>query len=98
MEKSAHLDRLVPERSVESERNPVNPRGLPSPFARVDRGVYVILFLVAALGFAIYWTVRHRHTAANEAIQAQRRPSRPTAVVPVTGTTPAQTSRTPSAA
>ncbi len=95
IEKSAHLDRLVPERSVESERKPVNPRGLPSPFARVDRGVYVILFLVAALGFAIYWTVRHRHTAPNDVIEAQREPSRPVAVVPVTTTTPAQTSSTP---
>src|SRR5258707_12457590 len=40
IEKSPHLERLVPDRSVESERKPVNPRGLPSPFARVDRGVY----------------------------------------------------------
>lgn len=99
IEKSAHLDRLVPDRSVESERKPVHTRGLPSPFARVDRGIYVLLFLVAALGVAIYWTVRHRHVAAaNEVIEAQREPaSRPAAVVAVTTAAPAQTSSAPTA-
>jgi cytoskeletal protein RodZ len=94
IEKSAHLDRLVPDRSVETERKPAS-RGLPSPFARVDRGIYVLLFLVVALVGAIYWTVRHRHAAAsNETVEVQREPAtKAVAIVPVTtATAPATTS------
>ena len=99
IEKSTHLDRLVPDRSVESERKPVNARGLPSPFARVDRGIYVLLFLVAALVGAVYWTVRHRHmAAASDAVEAQREPaSHPVPVIPAPTATapPASTSAPP---
>src|ERR1700682_499561 len=96
IEKSAHLDRLVPDRSVESDRKPAHSRGLPSPFARVERGIYVLLFLVAALIGAIYW-VRHRHlAAASEAAEAQRElVSRPSATAPVTTATAPQTASTP---
>lgn len=94
IEKSTHLDRLVPDRTAESERKPARSRGLPSPFARVDRGIYVLLFLVAALIGAVYWTVRHRHLlAANETVETQREPaSRPVAVVPAPTSTAPQAS------
>jgi cytoskeleton protein RodZ len=99
IEKSAHLDRLVPDRSLENERKPAHSRGLPSPFARVDRGIYVLLFLVAALIGAIYWTVRHRHAAAsNDAAEVQRdSSSKPLASVPVTTASAPQTSSAPAA-
>lgn len=62
IEKSAHLDRLVPERAADERKPPPPPRGIPTPLARIDRGVYVLMAIALALGFAIYWAVKHRHS------------------------------------
>ncbi len=102
IEKSTHLDRLVPERAVEPERKPsrpMTPRSIPSPLGRIDRGIYFLLVLVLALGAAVYWTVKHRRaTPPVDAAESQHEPpARPAAVVPVTPP-PAATSSAAAAA
>lgn len=62
IEKTPHLDRLVPERATDERKPPPAPRGIPTPLARIDRGVYVLFLIALALGFAIYWTIKHRHS------------------------------------
>ena len=62
IERSAHLDRLVPERS-DRERAKPKPAGIPSFFARIDRNVYILLVIVAALAALSVWALRHRKAA-----------------------------------
>jgi cytoskeletal protein RodZ len=94
IEKSAHLDRLVPDRAVEPERKPARVSGIPTPFARVDKGIYVLMLIVAVLAGAIYWTVKHRRafspvdTAENPQHEV---PARPVATTPVVVPPPAAT-------
>src|SRR5947209_14692529 len=63
IEQSAHLERLV-----DVQRPPRPKKGIPPPYARVDRNVVLLVVIVAALGAAFYWAVKHRHaTSAAEA-------------------------------
>jgi cytoskeletal protein RodZ len=90
IEKSQHLTSLVTER-VPEERKPARPRGIPTPLARIDRGVYVLFLLIIALAGAITWAVKHRRVAALvDTAESQREaPARPAAVpvVPPPATT-----------
>jgi cytoskeletal protein RodZ len=61
IEKSTHLERLVPERvAAEKDRKTGPPRGIPSPLARIDRNVYVSVVIAIVLVGVTYWAVRHR--------------------------------------
>jgi cytoskeletal protein RodZ len=84
IEKSAHLSGLVTER-VPEERKDTRPRGIPTPLARIDRGVYVLLLLAVALAVAITWAVKHRRAAgAVDTAESQHEaPVRPAAVAVV---------------
>lgn len=71
IEKSAHLDRLVhPGGAPEPEKE--RPRvGIPPPYARVDRNVYLLIIIVLALSAVTWWAVKERRTgraAENEAV------------------------------
>jgi transcriptional regulator with XRE-family HTH domain len=57
IEKSPHLERLA-------HREPPAKKGIPPPYARVDRNVYILLLIVAALGAATYIAVRHKRVTA----------------------------------
>jgi transcriptional regulator with XRE-family HTH domain len=68
IEKSTHLERLVqppppPLTPKERER-----KSIPPPYARIDRNVYILAIIVAALLGATYWALKHkRETRAEEA-------------------------------
>jgi cytoskeleton protein RodZ len=62
IETSPHLERLVQTQSPQRPK-----KGIPPPYARVDRNVVLLVVIVAALGAAFYWAVRHRRAAASAA-------------------------------
>src|SRR5258708_2049618 len=60
IEKSPHLERLT---------HPDVPpkKGIPPPYARVDRNVYVLLLIVAILAAATFVAMRHKRATAEAA-------------------------------
>ena len=60
IEKSVHLERLA-------QREPPAKKSIPPPYARIDRNVYVLLLIVAALAVATYLAIRHKHAIAEAA-------------------------------
>jgi cytoskeleton protein RodZ len=68
IEKSAHLERLThpePEPVVQ----PLRPkRGLPPAFMRIDKGVFVTLFIIAALAGVSYWAMQQKQRQAAEQV------------------------------
>src|ERR1700682_2645139 len=69
IEKSPHLERLT--------RRDEPKKGIPPPYARIDRNVYILLLIVAALAVATYFAIRHKR-ATNEATRIE------TAIAPKT--------------
>jgi transcriptional regulator with XRE-family HTH domain len=57
IEKSVHLERLA-------QREPPMKKGIPPPYARIDRNVYVLIMIVAALAVATYIAIRHKRAIA----------------------------------
>jgi len=60
IEKSPHLERLA-------QREPAPKKGIPPPYARIDRNVYILLLIIAALGAATYFAIRHKRSLAQAA-------------------------------
>jgi cytoskeleton protein RodZ len=98
IEQSDHLDRLV---TPSAETLAARPkRGIPPPYARVDRNIYVFLAIVAALSAAIWFAVQHkRQTAAEERahaiaapVAAVSRKTSPAKTIVQTSTAPATAS------
>src|SRR5437763_1058522 len=62
IEQSAHLERLV---------QPVTPpppqKGIPPIYARVDRNIYLLLAIIAALALVTWWALRSKREARAEA-------------------------------
>src|SRR5580765_6181195 len=50
IEQSLHLERLV---QVQSPQRP--KKGIPPPYARVDRNIVILAVIVIALGAVFYW-------------------------------------------
>jgi cytoskeletal protein RodZ len=95
IEQTAHLDRLVPERAAEitATRKPARPRGIPSPMARVDRNIYLLIVIALALAALTYWAVRHRRiTTAVDGTEPAARPAAVTTAVPPPAPPPATSS------
>src|SRR3954466_14563404 len=90
IEQSAHLNRLTTPQ-VPTPVKKLAPRGIPPPYARVDRNVYILIIVVIALAGVSYWALKHRReTRANEEhIAAETRAAVPTPTPAVT--TAAQT-------
>ena len=61
IEQSQHLERLV-----EIQRPVPKKKGIPPPYARVDRNVVILIVIVAALGAVLYWTMRLRRPPHTE--------------------------------
>jgi cytoskeletal protein RodZ len=55
IEKSAHLERLVQPPVIESKK-----KGIPPPYARIDRNVYILALIVVALLAVAWWAIQHR--------------------------------------
>jgi len=53
IEKSVHLERLA-------HREPPMKKGIPPPYARIDRNVYILLVIVAALAAATWIAIHHK--------------------------------------
>jgi cytoskeletal protein RodZ len=60
IEKSAHLERLA-------QREPPQKKGIPPPYARVDRNVYILLLIIAVLAAASWVAIRHKRTTTDAA-------------------------------
>ncbi|MBV9494943.1 MAG: DUF4115 domain-containing protein [Acidobacteria bacterium] len=96
IERTAHLDRLVqppasptPIRDPHSSRNQ-SRRPIPPPYARIDRNVYLLVIIVAALIGVSWWAIHRKRDHADEprAVETTTVPTprpvepRPTAAVP----------------
>ncbi len=57
IEKSPHLERLA-------HREPPVKKGIPPAYARIDRNVYVLILIIAALGVATFLALRHKRALA----------------------------------
>src|SRR3954468_8497002 len=67
IEQSAHLNRLTTPQEPPLPRKKAPLKGIPAPYARVDRNVYILLIVVVALAGVSYWALKHRReTRANE--------------------------------
>jgi cytoskeletal protein RodZ len=60
IEQSAHLDRLTTPQAPPLPRKKYQPKGIPPVYARVDRNVYILLLVIAALAGVTYWALKHR--------------------------------------
>jgi len=72
IEQSTHLDRLVQPQALplakDRERDRERGKSIPPPYARIDRNVYILAVIVAALAAASWWALKHkRETRAEEA-------------------------------
>ena len=63
IEKSAQLDRLV-QPVLPVEREPPKKKGIPPAYARIDRNVYLLLILIAALTGVAWWAIQHKRAEA----------------------------------
>jgi transcriptional regulator with XRE-family HTH domain len=63
IEKSAQLDRLV-QPVLPVEREPAKKKGIPPAYARIDRNVYLLLILIAALAGVAWWAIAHKRAEA----------------------------------
>jgi len=60
IEKSVHLERLA-------HREPPMKKGIPPPYARIDRNVYILVVIVAALAAATWIAIRHKRVTSEAA-------------------------------
>lgn len=67
IEQSAHLDRLTTPQAPPLPGKKQPSKGIPPPYARVDRNVYILIIVVIALAGVSYWALKHRRESrANE--------------------------------
>src|SRR5439155_10659868 len=69
--KSAHLERLVQPPVIQSA--PPKKKGIPPAYARIDRNVYLLVIIVAALVGIAWWAVQHKR--AESEIRAETAPT-----------------------
>lgn len=65
IEKSTHLERLVAPPPVPLREKPLRPKGIPPPYARVDRNVIITVIIILALAGLSYWALKHKREVAN---------------------------------
>src|SRR4029077_13601323 len=74
IEQSAHLERLVELQTT--GREPLPKKGIPPPYARIDRSVYILLIIVVALAGLTWWAVKHKGAIRGEIGGVTSRPER----------------------
>ena len=78
IEKSAHLDRLVAPTAAQRALPPDSSPSLrlkmtgvkkpiPPAYARIDRNVYVLILIIAALAAVAWWAIQHKRAEAEAA-------------------------------
>src|SRR5215212_4747915 len=81
VEKSPHLDRLTPPPPAEpTPRTPPPKKGIPPPYARIDRNIFVLVVIAVALAAVSWWAIQHRRAeadAAQEVVAPTMAPARP---------------------
>src|SRR5207245_8898487 len=82
IEKSPHLERLVQMQTA--HREPPQPKGIPPPYARVDRNVYILIVIVVALAGLTWWAVKDKRAIQEVAADVGSAPAKAKATVPVT--------------
>lgn len=93
IEKSAQLERLV-QPPVEVQKEPPKKKGIPPAYARIDRNVYLLFILIAALAAVAWWAFDHKRKEAEQAraeiarATATETARRHTAVAPVAAVPP----------
>ena len=67
IEQSTHLERLTQPQALPlpANRAPVR-KSIPPPYARIDRNVYILAVIVAALLGASWWALEHKRAARAE--------------------------------
>jgi transcriptional regulator with XRE-family HTH domain len=97
IEQSAHLDRLTTPQAPPLPGKKKPPRGIPPPYARIDRNVYILIVVVIALAGVSYWALKQRREsrAANEEHLAVETKTAPAS--PVVSPQPASTATQPEA-
>jgi len=83
IEQSTHLDRLVQPSAPQRE-----PKGIPPVYARVDRNIYLLIAIVAALSLVTWWALRFKREARAESIDAVSRTAAAPAPAPRTPVKP----------
>lgn len=72
IEQSAHLERLVELQTT--GREPLPKKGIPPPYARIDRNVYILLLIVVALAGLTWWALKHKRAIRDEIAGVTSRP------------------------
>ncbi|MCU1246265.1 MAG: family transcriptional regulator [Acidobacteria bacterium] len=94
IEKTAHLERLVQPREPEPAAKPGPKKGIPPPYAHIDRNVFLLIGIIIALAAVAWWAVHHKraaHTEAPEVLHPQTSVA-PATAPPVTNPAPAPAS------
>ena len=75
IERSAHLERLVAPPVPQEPAKPRPKEGIPPPYKRIDRSVFIVVALVAALAAVSWWAIQHKRQmrAADDARAAELR-------------------------
>jgi cytoskeleton protein RodZ len=97
IEQSAHLERLTTPQAPPPPRKKAPQKGIPAPYSRVDRNVYILLIVVVALAGVSYWALKHRReTRANEErLAAETKVAAAPAPIAPPPAAPEQTASTP---
>lgn len=72
----AHTQTAVPEQEWPKKREQPK-KGIPAPYARVDRNIYLLIVIVAAMLGIAYWAVQHKRAEAEAARREQAAAPRP---------------------
>lgn len=90
IEHSVHLDRLVAAPPPQEPAKPRPKQGIPPPYKRIDKSVFIVTALVVALAAVSWWAIQHKRqlrAAEAETRAAESRPPAPApkpAIVPTT--------------
>jgi len=97
IEQSSHLERLTTPQAPPLPGKKQPQKGIPPPYARVDRNVYILILVVVALAGVSYWALKHRResrVASEERLAVETKaapaPAPPPVAVPQTASTSTQ--------
>ena len=79
-----HMHPVNPQPIRDISPRPQPKRGIPPPYARVDRNILILVLIAAALGAVAYWAVLHKRIGF---------PQSDTETIPPVVTTPAATAK-----